>query len=171
MASSCPPGQVRRKAYTRRSRSKSGKKKVRVKSKCIKDRGLPGKGPKLFKVEHPGILTGFGYHTSELGSERRRAIEKAVKSKGYAEIFRALNNLRIWNKNVNPGIAEKATSDIEYLRSHLCQYSLSGCPATRRRSRKRSKSRRRSKSRKRSRRRSRSPRRKRSRSRRRSRKR
>lgn len=160
MASSCPPGQVRRKAYTRRSRSKSGKKKVRVKSKCIKDRGLPGKGPKLFKVEHPGILTGFGYHTSELGSERRRAIEKAVKSKGYAEIFRALNNLRIWNKNVNPGIAEKATSDIEYLRSHLCQYSLSGCPATRRRSR-----------RKRSRRRSRSPRRKRSRSRRRSRKR
>jgi Family of unknown function (DUF5771) len=142
----CPPGQIMRKGYRRR---KSG---TYVKPSCIKDRGAPGKGPKLFNVTHPGILTNMGYHTYESMGLRHSAIERAVKKSGYAEIFKALNNLRLWNKRVNPELSFKASRDINYLRNDLCKYSLEGCD--RRRSSGRRRSRRRSSGRRRSRRRS-----------------
>ena len=149
---SCPRGKIMRKGYRR----KDG---TYVKPSCIKDRGAPGKGPKLFKVTHPGILTSEGYSTFEPAVARHTAIERAVKKDGYAEIFRSLNNLRVWNKRVNPELAEKADRDIEYLRTNLCEYSLSGCPSgTRTRSARRSKARRKSSRRRSSGRRKRSPR-------------
>ena len=137
---SCHSGQIMRKGYRR----KDG---TYIKPSCIKDRGAPGKGPKLFDVTHPGILTSMGYHTFGSMGMRHAAIERAVKKSGYAEIFRALNNLRLWNKRVNPELSLIANRDINYLRNNLCKYSLSGCSKSRRRSsgrRRRSSGRRRS---------------------------
>ena len=45
----CGKGYIRRRAYTRKSRSG---KRVRVTARCIKDRGLPGKG---YQGKGPGI--------------------------------------------------------------------------------------------------------------------
>ena len=116
----CPKGKIMRKGYHREDGTY-------VKQSCIKDRGAPGKGNKLFDVTHPGILTSMGYSTFKPVTARHVAIERAVKKDGYAEIFRALNNLRVWNKRINPALADKATNDINYLRNNLCEYSLSGC--------------------------------------------
>jgi hypothetical protein len=75
---------------------------------------------------------------------RHVAIVRAVQKNGYAEIFKALNNLLIWNKRVNPELSEKAKLDINFLRTNLCKYSLTGCPGKQKKSRRRSDSRRRS---------------------------
>lgn len=106
---SCPKGQIKRKSY----KTKTGKK---VKSKCIKDRGKPGKGPyTLPKIKDKGFLTKFGYRLKKKAVERRKALDKAINKKGGLSVIRHLNLIRNYSKwdKVN---YNKYTRDLKYVR-------------------------------------------------------
>lgn len=75
---------------------------------CIKNRGKPGKGPKLFVLKK-GELGKFGYmnvvHKSM--KERHIALMKSLRSKKETplQLFRRLNALYILNRLTNPKVA------------------------------------------------------------------
>lgn len=117
---SCPSGQILRKGYY--ARRKSSGKRYRVSPKCIKDRGLSGKGKRLFTLT-PGALGKFGYSLKTSPSSRHKALQAAVKNKGYAEIMRRVNALSILMKNTEPDYYNKLISDKDYLQEYLGQYS------------------------------------------------
>lgn len=109
----CPPGQIARKAYVRRYSTKIRKqgytvrkstgttyrvypksKSLVVGTKCVKDLGLPGKGPREGKGVGPlrkGELKKHGYSFRISESERRRALNSAVKEFGALGVYRKLN--------------------------------------------------------------------------------
>jgi hypothetical protein len=113
----CPPGQVRRTAYTRRYstgvrqrgytvRRRNGRayrvypsaSRMLVRSGCIRNRGLPGKGilrgGKTMKTIGPlrkGELTKHGYSTKNKTMKRQSALRKAVKEFGALGVYRKLN--------------------------------------------------------------------------------
>lgn len=113
----CPTGQIRRKGYMREYGStvkrhgylarRSGKivrvypksRKIFVKSRCIEDRGLPGKGVAALPgsksiVEIPlkkGELTKFGYHATYPKTVRRDALRKAASAYGPLSLYHKLD--------------------------------------------------------------------------------
>lgn len=107
MARRCPRGQVLRKAYTK----KSG---TRVTARCIKDRGAPGKGKKLFTLRR-GTLGKYGYKTSFSDQVRRQALNRAVSGESYAAVVRKLNAVSILQRRTNPRVYKILRSDMEYL--------------------------------------------------------
>jgi len=104
---SCKKGQILRKGYTR----KDG---VKVKPVCIKDRGLKGKGPKLFSLKK-GTLSKHGYNLSKKADVRRKALDKAVKEVGHVIVIRKLNALSILQKNINPVNSRKFKYDQQWV--------------------------------------------------------
>ena len=104
----CPPGKIMRDAYVR----KDG---TRVKAKCVKDRGLPGKGPRLFTVKKGG-LTKYGYRLDDKDAIRHQALGKARKKIPYATLVRKLNAIRILHKNTNPTYSRKLKKDMDWLK-------------------------------------------------------
>jgi hypothetical protein len=86
-----------------------------VKSACIKDRGRPGKGPKVLPKLKEGSLTQFGYSMKSKSRSRHTALNKAVKKFGAASVSRKLNVLAIYNKNTSPKTARTARSDRKYV--------------------------------------------------------
>jgi hypothetical protein len=108
----CPKGYILRKGYTRRFKNtvkregftvrrrgkvytvRPRKNETHVSSGCIKDRGLPGKGP----IEGEGIgklrkgeLIKYGYHYRLADSARRKALKKAVDQYGAMSVYRKLD--------------------------------------------------------------------------------
>jgi len=104
----CPRGTIRRKAYTR----KNGK---RVKSSCVKDRGLPGKGRKLFTLKK-GELSKYGYRLSNTRPSRQAALVKAAKHIERNTLIRKLNVLAILHKNTNTFFSRRAREDMNFVR-------------------------------------------------------
>lgn len=129
---SCPAGKIKRKAYT----TKNG---VHYKATCVKDRGRPGKGPKILPApKNTNHLSKYGYSLDESAQKRHNALKRAVDDKGL-EALRRLNLIR----NITAtGTSNKAklSRDVDYA-SKLYEKKKS-----RRTSRKKSKSRRRRKS-------------------------
>ena len=139
----CKPGYIRRKAYSRRSRSRSrSNKRVKVRSTCIKDLGLPGHGPKLWDVKK-GVLGKYGYRLKDLRHDRYKSLDKAVKSEGYATVVRQLNAVRNYTHRSQPINSGKYNRDLKYVQKTF---------GSRSRSRSRSRNKKRSRSRSRSRR-------------------
>lgn len=108
---SCPRGMIRRKSYSRRSRSG---KRTRVKSACIRDLGKPGRGPKLWTVKK-GVLGKYGYKLEKPAVTRRNALKRAVKGESYATVIRQLNAVRNYTKLSQPQNSKKYTADMKYL--------------------------------------------------------
>jgi len=106
--STCGKGMIMRDAYVR----KDG---TRVGASCIKDRGLPGKGAKLFTVKKGG-LTKYGYRLDNSKQVRHQALGKARNHMPYARLIRKLNAIRILHKNTNPTYAKKLKQDMEWLK-------------------------------------------------------
>jgi len=100
----CARGEIRRKSYKR----KDG---TRVKSTCIEDRGLPGKGPKTLPSPRKGTLGKFGYKASKTSKVRRTSLADAVDELGALPVFRKLNLVATFNKNSNPSLAKKFNLD------------------------------------------------------------
>lgn len=96
-----------RKAYIK----KSG---TRVSAKCIKDRGAPGKGRKLFALRR-GTLGKYGYKTSFSDQVRHRALDRAVSGENYAAVVGKLNAVSILQRRTNPRVYKILRSDMEYL--------------------------------------------------------
>lgn len=109
----CPPGKIARKSYVRRYSTKvrqagytvhrkSGKtyrvvpkaKSMMVQSKCVKDLGLPGKGPSKgqgFAPLRKGELAKHGYSFRKTNSQRYAALNSAVKDYGALGVYRKLD--------------------------------------------------------------------------------
>ena len=106
----CPKGQILRKAYTR----KDG---VRVKAVCIKDTGLPGKGPDLFGKLKKGELKKHGYSSKKSQLSRHRALGKAVREFGWKTVKNKIQVLVIFNKNKNPELSALFVSDRDWIKA------------------------------------------------------
>lgn len=104
----CPSGQIMRDAYVR----KDG---TRVKATCIKDRGKPGKGPKLFTVKKGG-LSKHGYRLNASKRTRHQALGKARKKMSYSQLISKLNAIRILHRNTNPSYSRKIKNDMDWLK-------------------------------------------------------
>lgn len=87
-----------------------------VKASCIKDRGLKGKGAKLFTVRKGG-LTKYGYRLDDSETVRHQSLGKARKHIPYATLIRKLNAIRILHKNTNPTYSNKLKQDMKWLKS------------------------------------------------------
>lgn len=105
---SCPPEYIRRKAYTT-------KNKVYVPSTCIKDQGLPGKGPKILPKLKEGTLEGYSTKKSDLS--RHRALLKHSRENSKGMVIKKLNAVKILTKNTSPMVSKKIEQDIKYLQT------------------------------------------------------
>ena len=132
----CPPGQIERKAYTRRYstavrkagftvKRRSGStyrvypkaQNARVAPKCVKDRGLPGKGPKIFGPLRKGELTKHGYHVRKSDEERHRSIRAAVAEFGGLGVYRKLDAVAKLTERSLPSAYRIYKSDRDWVRS------------------------------------------------------
>jgi hypothetical protein len=114
----------KRKAYVRSSYTRSDGTKVKatkvsaakVPPTLIKDRGAPGKGPKLIPLKNdPRHMDGYHFNQSE--ADRHAAIRKAVNKYGATWAIRHLNAVRNLQHRTNPANAAKAVQDMAYIRS------------------------------------------------------
>jgi len=108
----------KRKAYTRKDGTKVKATHVsssRVPSSWIKDRGAPGKGPKVIPVSSlkKAKLSKYGYSTRKSAEDRQSAIRKASREYGTLPTLRKLNALRTLQKS-NPTVYAKLNSDVHY---------------------------------------------------------
>ena len=134
----CPPGMIPRKAYVRRYstavrmkgftvkkstgkeyRVLPGAKNMVVESRCIKDVGLPGKGPKLFGPLKKGELAKHGYSFRKSESVRRSALKKAIEEYGSTGVFRKLNAVAKLTKRASPKAANVFSKDREWVRNKI----------------------------------------------------
>ncbi len=117
MATKCPSGMIKRKSYSYKKKSSS--KTVKVSSKCIKDQGMPGKGPKIIKLpkEDIGILSDYGYSLKLSYDDRIKALKKAIKHEDELKILRHLNALRTLFKS-NEKYYDKLNKDLHWVQKH-----------------------------------------------------
>jgi hypothetical protein len=105
----CPPGQILRKAYVRRYRTnvrergytvRRGDQVYRaypksrstiVQAACVKDKGLPGKGPEEIAPLRKGELMKYGYTYRKSDLDRHEALRKAAKEFGPLGVYRKLD--------------------------------------------------------------------------------
>jgi hypothetical protein len=114
---SCKRGEILREGYKRKAYTRSDGTRVKatyVPPTCIKDKGKPGKGKKLFTLEK-GTLSKFGYSLDKKAEVRRKALDKAVKEIGYLPVIRKLNAVAILQKNTNPVNSRKFRYDKDWV--------------------------------------------------------
>lgn len=88
---------------------KSGSfKKTKVSKKSSKRKGIP-------KLEK-GTLRKYGYNSSDLASQRREALDRAVSDWNYSGVVHKLNAIRVLQKNTNPVLSRKFHSDMLWLK-------------------------------------------------------
>ena len=121
---SCPIGDIRRKSYTRRSRSG---KRTYVPSTCIPKRGLPGKPRRILPHPTPGVLRPFGYYDIKRLSfaERKRILKRAIKVLGFVDVIRHLTLVANFNRYTTPSIHAKMTKDHEWVSKMYKKYKRS----------------------------------------------
>ncbi len=117
MESKCPSGMIKRKSYS--YKKSSSNKNVKVSSKCIKDQGQQGKGPKIIKLpkEDIGILSNFGYSLKSSYDDRIKSLKKAMKHVDELKILRHINALRTLFKS-NEKYYDKLNKDLHWIQKH-----------------------------------------------------
>ena len=138
----CPPGTILRAPFRRKFNTQTKKHgynvhrknrtirvyptsgSVVVKAACIKDKGLPGKGPVLGKGIGPlkeGELSRYGYNAHKSAEERHEALKKAIEVYGPLNVFQKLNAIANLTKRLR-GDARKAhdvfASDRKWVQEH-----------------------------------------------------
>lgn len=137
---SCPPGQILRAPYTRKfssSTKESGynvSKKGRtyrvypkagstlVKAACIKNRGLPGKGPasgKGFAPLKEGELSRYGYKARTSEEERHKALRKAIDVYGALNVFRKLDAVAKLTQRTAPEVHKIFVADRKWIQNNF----------------------------------------------------
>jgi hypothetical protein len=116
---------VRRQGFT--VRKPSGAKyrviptgqNIVVKSKCVKDMGLPGKGPRSGKgigPMHKGELAQKGYSVKDSTVRRRGALEKAVNAYGALGVYRKLDAVGKLTTRTTPTLSKRFTNDRNWVK-------------------------------------------------------
>lgn len=134
----CPKGYIRRKGYTRKFKPvtkqhgytvrRKGKVYIAhpkknatyVVSSCIKDRGLPGKGPRegeRFAPLRKGELIKYGYQYRLSDSVRHKALERAVKAYGALSVYRKLDAVAKLSVRTAPDASTIFEKDRNWIRS------------------------------------------------------
>lgn len=104
---------VRRKGYRRKDGTW-----VKGTTFLTKDRGKPGRGPKVVKISHEGALGGPGY-TGRSQVSRHRSLASSVRQDGYAATMRRLNALRVFgSRTMSPAAKRKIAADMRWLKAH-----------------------------------------------------
>lgn len=136
----CPKGYILRKGYTRKFRPsiatsgytvrRKGKvytvrpkvSAVKVKAACIKDRGLPGKGPSegegIGKLRK-GDLIKYGYQYRLSDSLREKALKKAIKVYGALSVYHKLDAVAKLSLRTAPDASKIFTRDREWVRANF----------------------------------------------------
>ena len=112
----CPRGSISRRGYI--YLKKSTGKRIRVKSGCIKSKGLRSRGKKSNRVLpklKKGSLTKYGYSTSVSESKRHIALKKALKAYGYSTLVKKLNAVKLLTKNTNPKNSRIYGRDLKWI--------------------------------------------------------
>lgn len=134
----CPKGYIRRKGYTRRFKNtvkrlgftvrrkntvytvRPKKAETYVASACIKDRGLPGKGPREGEgigSLRKGELLKYGYSYRLADSSRRSALRKAVEHYGALSVYRKLDAVAKLSLRTAPDASKIFGLDRDWIRS------------------------------------------------------
>lgn len=136
----CPKGYILRRGYTRKFRptvKASGftvrrkgtvytvrpkANSIRVPPSCIKDRGLPGKGP----IEGEGIgklrkgeLIKYGYQYRLSDSLRQAALRKAIKRYGPLSVYRKLDAVAKLSLRTAPDASKIFAMDRNWIRENF----------------------------------------------------
>lgn len=135
----CPPGYIPRKAYVRRYttairrrgftvRKSKGQeyriypksKSMFVESRCIKDVGLPGKGPKKgIGPLREGELAKFGYSFRATSAARHAALSKAAQEYGALGIYRKLDAVAKLTLRTIPTASKVFAEDRDWVKKNL----------------------------------------------------
>lgn len=109
----CSPGQIRRVAYERNTRSG---KLISVPSACVPSRtgGRPRSPVRIGPLER-GTLRKHGYSVNESDAARHRALERAVEEYGPTTVERKLLAVSTLQKNTNPTYSATMRRDAEYV--------------------------------------------------------
>lgn len=137
--SRCPPGYIKRRGYTRKFKNnvkrlgytvrRKGKvytvhpKKnaTTVASACIKNRGLPGKGPAKgegFGELRKGQLIKYGYSYRLSDALRHAALKRAVEHYGAVGVYRKLDAVAKLSTRTAPDASSIFARDRDWVRSH-----------------------------------------------------
>lgn len=135
----CPKGYIKRKGYTRRYRPnvaqsgftvrRKGKiytvkpttNSIEVPSRCIINRGLPGKGPKEgegFGKLRKGELIKYGYQYRLSDRLRQDALKRAIKRFGPLSVYRKLNAVSKLSMRTAPDASKIFSVDRNWIRSN-----------------------------------------------------
>jgi hypothetical protein len=135
----CAKGMIRRKGYTRRYstgirrrgytvRRKTGtqyrvypeKTHMVVKSACIKNRGLPGKGPRegkgIGKLDK-GKLSKYGYSYHDPWYTRHESLKKAIKAYTALDVYHKLDAVAKYTTRTAPAASRVFAEDRNWVRS------------------------------------------------------
>lgn len=133
----CPPGQILRKAYVRRFKTNVREKGYTVKrgnqvyraypkssstivqAACVKDKGLPGKGPQEITPLRKGELLKYGYVYRKSDLDRHEALRKAAKEFGALGVYRKLDAVAKLSKRAAPKAAAVFKKDRDWVRKRL----------------------------------------------------
>jgi hypothetical protein len=135
----CPNGYIKRKGYTRKYTSnvknlgftvrRKGKTFVvhpkasamYVKPACIKNRGLPGKGPRegegIGKLRK-GELIKYGYQYRLSDALRHAALKRAIERYGALSVYRKLDAVAKYSVRTAPDASAIFTRDRAWVQSH-----------------------------------------------------
>lgn len=138
--SGCPKGYILRKGYTRKFKpgvKASGftvRRKgtvytvrpkantIKVPASCIKDRGLPGKGPRegegIGKLRK-GELIKYGYQYRLSDRLRQSALKRAIKRYGPLSVYRKLDAVAKLSLRTAPDASRIFARDREWIASNF----------------------------------------------------
>jgi hypothetical protein len=136
----CPPGKILRAPYVRKFSStvkrsgynttKKGRtvrvypkaSAVLVKAGCIKNRGLPGKGPRSGKgigTLRSGELSKYGYRSKSPVEDRHAALRKAIQVYGALGVYRKLDAVAKYTLRTAPEAHKVFMEDRDWIKSRF----------------------------------------------------
>ena len=115
----CPPGQIKRDAYTKKVNNKI----IKVDSVCIKDQGKPGKGPKLIVIPDKdiGLLKKYNYSLKDSYEKRIISLKTALMKENHLRLLRYINAIRTLQKS-NEKYYNKLYKDFKWLQKQYNKY-------------------------------------------------
>lgn len=106
----------KRSTKKRSTKRRSPYKKRSTKRRSTKRRSTKRSSNRVIPPLRKGELKQFGYSSANSVASRHRALAKAIKKYGDLSVFRKINVLYVYNKNKNPTLASKFTSDKNWIK-------------------------------------------------------
>jgi len=135
----CPQGYIVRKGYTRKFSKnvkelgftvrrkgklytvRPKKNEIHVAASCIKNKGLPGKGPRegegIGKLRK-GELIKYGYQYRLSDGLRHAALKDAIKQYGPLSVYRKLDAVAKYSVRTAPDASTIFSKDRNWIRNH-----------------------------------------------------